>query len=151
MSYNEKFKVLWGVLLFLPTNRAWRSTGNSIPSAWQPLPNFILMMKLRTKAQQSLSSPDKSPAAKQKLKHGFLPPVLRQTPCWWSGQRWTFIKNRKANRTKVARCKTDIFETRTLRKVIFTNPKSYLKTANRSAVRARQLTNAKSTCKAVRI
>jgi hypothetical protein len=47
----------------------------------QPMPNFILMMKLITKVQSSLSSPNKSNIEKQKLKHGFRPPVLRQTPC----------------------------------------------------------------------
>jgi hypothetical protein len=57
------------------------STGNSIASARQPMPVFILMMKLRTKAQQSLSSLNKSNIEKQKLKHSFRPPVLRQTPC----------------------------------------------------------------------
>jgi hypothetical protein len=55
------------------------STGNRLPSARQPMPVVILMMKLRTKAQQSLSSPSKSNIEKQKLKHGFRLPVLRQT------------------------------------------------------------------------
>ena len=57
------------------------STGNSIPSARQPMPNFILMMKLTTKVQRCLSSRNKSKIEKQKLKHGFRPPVLRKTQC----------------------------------------------------------------------
>jgi len=40
--------------------------GIDVPSAWQPLPNFILMMKLSTKDQRSLSSPNKSNIEKQK-------------------------------------------------------------------------------------
>jgi hypothetical protein len=46
---------------------------------------------------------------------------------------------------------TDIYAVRILREVIFTNPKSNLKTANRSAVRARKKLNATTDCKAVRI
>jgi hypothetical protein len=47
----------------------------------QPMPNFILVMKLITKVQSSLSSPNKSNIEKQKLKHGFRPPVLRHVNC----------------------------------------------------------------------
>ena len=77
------------------------STGNSIPSARQPMPGFILMMKLSTKVQSCLSSPNKSQIEKQKLKHSFRPPVLRQTRCCRSGQKWSFIKNEKLKATKL--------------------------------------------------
>jgi hypothetical protein len=48
----------------------------------QPMPGFVLMMKLRTKAERCLSSRNKSNIEKQKLKHGFRPPVLRKTQCY---------------------------------------------------------------------
>ena len=114
------------------------STGNRLPSARQPMPNFVLMMKLRTIAQRCLSSPNKSNIEKQKLKHSFRPPVLRQTPCCRSGQKWDFNKNQKPKATSRLAVKR-YFETRILREVIFTNRENYLKTVNRSAVTARKV------------
>jgi hypothetical protein len=83
-----------------------------------------------------MSSRNKSKIEKQKLQHGFRLPPFWQTACWWLGKDELLLKNEKPTAPKWPDAKR-YYATRILKEVIFTNPKSYLKTVNRSAIQAR--------------